>query len=158
VVTPSVPSLARILLLAASAPDVVGKYVREELELLEGTGLLLCPGCDAPINAKPENMQAFVAAAHEYGTMNSPWHVGSGPFTHQETASANGYPARPSRGVLFAGGVAANVSGPSLNPGNEHVGQAKRSLVKIAGFDFETACFGHGDAIVRHGAARFRQD
>jgi uroporphyrinogen-III decarboxylase len=31
----------------------------------------MCPGCDAPINAKPENMQAFVAACHEYGTVGA---------------------------------------------------------------------------------------
>ena len=31
------------------------------------TGLLLCPGRDALLNAKSENMEAFVAAAHEFG-------------------------------------------------------------------------------------------
>jgi uroporphyrinogen-III decarboxylase len=56
-------------LLAAGTPDDVRKYVREQVELFEGRGLILCPGCDAPINAKPENMQAFVDAAHEYGTV-----------------------------------------------------------------------------------------
>jgi uroporphyrinogen-III decarboxylase len=54
-------------LLAAGTPDDVYTYVREQIEMFEGTGLILCPGCDAPINAKPENMEAFVAAAHEYG-------------------------------------------------------------------------------------------
>jgi len=54
-------------LLAAGNPDDVYKYVRDEVELFEGKGLILCPGCDAPINARPENMEAFVAAAHEYG-------------------------------------------------------------------------------------------
>ncbi len=54
-------------LLAAGTPEDVHKYVRELVELFEGKGLILCPGCDAPINAKPENMEAFVAAAHEYG-------------------------------------------------------------------------------------------
>jgi len=54
-------------LLAAGTPDDVYKYVREQVELFNGTGLLLCPGCDAPINARPENMEAFVAAAAEYG-------------------------------------------------------------------------------------------
>ena len=56
-------------LLAAGTPDDVHKYVRELVELFEGTGLLLCPGCDAPINAKPENMEAIVEAAHKYGAM-----------------------------------------------------------------------------------------
>ena len=56
-------------LLAAGTPEDVHKYVRELIELFEGKGLILCPGCDAPINAKPENMEAFVAAAHKYGVM-----------------------------------------------------------------------------------------
>jgi uroporphyrinogen-III decarboxylase len=56
-------------LLAAGTPDDVHKYVRELIELFDGTGLLLCPGCDAPINAKPENMEALVEAGHKYGTM-----------------------------------------------------------------------------------------
>jgi uroporphyrinogen-III decarboxylase len=55
-------------LLAAGTPEDVHKYVCEQVELFNGTGLLLCPGCDAPINAKPENMEAFVEAAHKYGT------------------------------------------------------------------------------------------
>ncbi|MDR3562813.1 MAG: uroporphyrinogen decarboxylase family protein [Negativicutes bacterium] len=54
-------------LLAAGTPDDVYKFVRDEVELFEGKGLILCPGCDAPINARPENMEAFVAAAHEFG-------------------------------------------------------------------------------------------
>ena len=56
-------------LLVAGTPDDVDKYVCELVELFEGKGLILCPGCDAPINAKPENMEAFVEAAHKYGTM-----------------------------------------------------------------------------------------
>jgi uroporphyrinogen-III decarboxylase len=54
-------------MLAAGTPDDVYKYVRQEIELFNGTGLILCPGCDAPINAKPENMEALVAAAAEFG-------------------------------------------------------------------------------------------
>jgi uroporphyrinogen-III decarboxylase len=53
--------------LAAGTPDDVHTYVREQVELFEGRGLILCPGCDAPLNAKPENMEAFVEAAHIYG-------------------------------------------------------------------------------------------
>jgi len=52
---------------AAGTPDDVHKYVRELIDLFGDTGLILCPGCDAPINTKPENMEAFVAAAREYG-------------------------------------------------------------------------------------------
>ena len=39
--------------------------------LFGSTGLILCPGCDAPINTKPENMEAFVAASHKFGTMKA---------------------------------------------------------------------------------------
>ena len=54
-------------ILAAGTPDDVYTYVRDQVALFEGRGLILCPGCDAPINTKPENMEAFVAAAREYG-------------------------------------------------------------------------------------------
>lgn len=54
-------------LLAAGTPDDVYAYIKDQVALFGGTGLLLCPGCDAPINTKPENMEAFVAAAREYG-------------------------------------------------------------------------------------------
>jgi uroporphyrinogen-III decarboxylase len=56
-------------LLVAGTTEDVHNYVRDQVELFEGTGLILTPGCDAPINAKPENMEAFVEAAHKYGTM-----------------------------------------------------------------------------------------
>lgn len=56
-------------LLVAGTPQDVNHYVRDLVELFEGKGLILCPGCDAPINAKPENMEAFVEAAHQYGTL-----------------------------------------------------------------------------------------
>jgi uroporphyrinogen-III decarboxylase len=56
-------------MLAAGTPEDVPKHVRGLIELFEGKGLILCVGCDAPINTKPENMQALVEAAHEYGRM-----------------------------------------------------------------------------------------
>ncbi len=54
-------------LFAAATPDDIYTYVRELVRDIGATGLLLCPGCDAPINTKPENMAAFVAASREYG-------------------------------------------------------------------------------------------
>ncbi|MDE3077634.1 MAG: methyltransferase, partial [Chloroflexota bacterium] len=54
-------------LLAAGTPEDIRAYIRDLVELFDRTGLLLCPGCDAPINAKPENMEAFVEASQEYG-------------------------------------------------------------------------------------------
>jgi uroporphyrinogen-III decarboxylase len=58
-------------LLAVGTPDDVHNYVRDLVRDIGPTGLLLCPGCDAPINAKPENMEAFVAAGHEFGKVKA---------------------------------------------------------------------------------------
>jgi uroporphyrinogen-III decarboxylase len=52
---------------AAGTPEDIYNYVRNLVHLFGSTGLILCPGCDAPINTKPENMEAFVAAGREYG-------------------------------------------------------------------------------------------
>jgi uroporphyrinogen-III decarboxylase len=54
-------------LLTVGTPDDIRNYVRDLVRDIGPTGLLLCPGCDAPINAKPENMEAFVAAGREFG-------------------------------------------------------------------------------------------
>lgn len=55
-------------LLAAGEPQQVRDYVRGLVRDLGPTGLLLCPGCDAPINARPENMEAFAQASREFGS------------------------------------------------------------------------------------------
>jgi uroporphyrinogen-III decarboxylase len=52
---------------AAGTPEDITKYVHDLVNLFESHGLILCPGCDAPINTKSENMKAFIAASHEYG-------------------------------------------------------------------------------------------
>jgi uroporphyrinogen-III decarboxylase len=54
---------------AAGTPEDIYNYVRDLVRLFDSRGLMLCPGCDAPINTKPENMEAFVAASHEYGKL-----------------------------------------------------------------------------------------
>jgi uroporphyrinogen-III decarboxylase len=54
-------------LLSTGSPDDVYAYVRDLARDVGPTGLILCPGCDAPIDAKPENMQAFAAASLEFG-------------------------------------------------------------------------------------------
>lgn len=54
---------------ATGTPDDIYKYVEELVRDVGPTGLLLCPGCDGPINTKPENMEAFVAASREYGVV-----------------------------------------------------------------------------------------
>jgi uroporphyrinogen-III decarboxylase len=52
-------------LLATGTPDEVYSYVRNLVRDVGPTGLILCPGCDAPMNSKPENMQAFADAGSE---------------------------------------------------------------------------------------------
>jgi uroporphyrinogen-III decarboxylase len=59
-------------LFVAGTPEDIRKYVSDLVRDIGTTGLLPCPGCDAPINTKPENMKAFVAAAHEFGTAAVP--------------------------------------------------------------------------------------
>lgn len=54
-------------LFAAGTPEDIRTYVRDLVCDIGPTGLILCPGCDDPINTKPENMEAFVAAAREFG-------------------------------------------------------------------------------------------
>ena len=54
-------------LFALGTPDDIYRYVEDLVRDVDPTGLILCPGCDAPVNAKRENMEAFVAAAREFG-------------------------------------------------------------------------------------------
>jgi uroporphyrinogen-III decarboxylase len=56
-------------LFATGSPDDIYEYVKSLIRDVGPTGLLLCPGCDGPINAKPENMEAFVAAGREFGVV-----------------------------------------------------------------------------------------
>jgi hypothetical protein len=58
-------------LLAIGTPEDVYTYVRDLIRDVGPTGLILCPGCDAPINAKAENMEAFAAAGREFGATTS---------------------------------------------------------------------------------------
>jgi glyoxylase-like metal-dependent hydrolase (beta-lactamase superfamily II) len=59
-------------------------------------------------------------------------------------------------GVLIAADAAANVFGLALSPLYEDLDEGRRSLRKLAGLDFEVACFGHGKAILSGASARFR--
>jgi uroporphyrinogen-III decarboxylase len=56
-------------LFAAGTPEDIRNYVRDLVRDIGSTGLILCPGCDAPINTRPENMEAFVSASREFGTL-----------------------------------------------------------------------------------------
>lgn len=59
-------------------------------------------------------------------------------------------------GVLFAADAASSIVGLGLSLGYEDLAEGRRSLAKIAGFDFEVAVFGHGRPITSGAAARFR--
>jgi hypothetical protein len=54
-------------LLATGEPEDVYNYVRDLIGDIGKKGLLLCTGCDAPINAKHENMIAMYEAGRDYG-------------------------------------------------------------------------------------------
>lgn len=54
---------------ATGTPDDIHEYIKALVRDVGPTGLLLCPGCDGPINTRPENMEAFVAAGREYGVI-----------------------------------------------------------------------------------------
>ncbi len=56
-------------LFSIGTPDDIYNYVRDLIRDVGPTGLILCPGCDAPLNTKPENMAAFIAAAREFGVV-----------------------------------------------------------------------------------------
>ena len=59
--------------------------------------------------------------------------------------------------VLLAGDAAANVGVLTLSPTHEDLGEGERSASKLAGLEFEAACFGHGQDIVQGASDRFRQ-
>jgi len=54
-------------LFASGTPDAMRNYVRDLVRDVGPTGLILSSGCDMPVNAKPENVEAFMAASREYG-------------------------------------------------------------------------------------------
>jgi len=56
-------------LFAAGTPEDMHNYVRDLMRDIGPTGFILAPGCDAPYNTKPENMEAYIEAAAKYGKM-----------------------------------------------------------------------------------------
>jgi uroporphyrinogen-III decarboxylase len=51
--------------LAAGRRDGVRNHMRDLVEILKGRGLTIGPGCDAPINARPETMEVVVKAVQQ---------------------------------------------------------------------------------------------
>ena len=63
-------------------------------------------------------------------------------------------------GVLFAGDAAGNLFGrlgPPLGMYTEDMAQAKDSIRKLAGLDFDVACFGHGRVLKGKANVAFRR-
>ncbi len=60
-------------------------------------------------------------------------------------------------GVLFAADSCGNASKLDWSVAYEDIAEGERSLRKLAKFDFQIACFGHGKPILKDAAARFRQ-
>lgn len=55
------------LLVTGTVEDVRG-YVRDLIRDIGRRGFLLAPGCDAPVDARPENMEALCTAGLEFGS------------------------------------------------------------------------------------------
>jgi len=55
-------------LLVTGSREEVRAYVRDLIRDVGDRGFLLCPGCDGPINARPENMQMVCDAGLEFGS------------------------------------------------------------------------------------------
>lgn len=54
-------------LFATGTPEQVRVYVRDLIRDLGPRGFIMNPGCDIPFNSPTQNVQAFVAATHEFG-------------------------------------------------------------------------------------------
>ena len=60
-------------------------------------------------------------------------------------------------GVLFAADSCSNMMGLGWSLGYEDFDEGKRSLRKLSALDFDVACFGHGKAILKDAATKFRE-
>ncbi len=60
-------------------------------------------------------------------------------------------------GVLFTADACINVKGMSLTAAVEDLEETRRSLIKLCGYTFNTACFGHGPPIMASAGDAFRQ-
>jgi glyoxylase-like metal-dependent hydrolase (beta-lactamase superfamily II) len=60
-------------------------------------------------------------------------------------------------GVLFVADAAANIIRLGWSIVYEDLNEGRRSLTKLSGLEFQTACFGHGKTIVRGASGRFKQ-
>lgn len=62
----------------------------------------------------------------------------------------------PERGILFTGDAAAHITSLGPHPASDDPDRARESFRRLAGEEFDGACFGHGRAIKTGAAAAFR--
>ena len=60
-------------------------------------------------------------------------------------------------GVLFTADACIHQKGMKLTAAVEDLEETRRSLVKLCGYDFNTACFGHGEPILGGAGDAFRK-
>lgn len=60
------------------------------------------------------------------------------------------------RGILFTADAAAHITAVGPHPAADDPATARRSFARLADYEFDTACFGHGRTIVGGARARFR--
>lgn len=61
------------------------------------------------------------------------------------------------KNVLFAADAAMNLVGLGYAVFYDNMGEAAHSLERLATFDFDIVCFGHGKALLHNAAERFRR-
>jgi glyoxylase-like metal-dependent hydrolase (beta-lactamase superfamily II) len=64
---------------------------------------------------------------------------------------------RQDGGVLFAADACANMFGLDWSVAYEDLEEGRLTLKRLANLRFQTACFGHGRAIIRDAAGKFRK-
>jgi len=87
--------------------------------------------------------------------------VAGGLIAYHTPGHTNGHVSflLPSKRVLFVGDAAANYLGrlgPPVGIYSEDHDAVRTSIAKIAGLDFDIACFGHGRVLKGSAAAKFR--
>ena len=88
--------------------------------------------------------------------------VAGGLIAYHTPGHTNGHVSflLPSTRVLFVGDAAANYLGrlgPPVGIYSEDHDAVRTSIAKIAGLDFDIACFGHGRVLKGSAAAKFRK-
>lgn len=148
---------ARIYVHPADAPIVRGEQEPPGPSPSGALGRLVAPIVArlAPSKAEPAQVHQEVQDGEELPiagglrVVHTPGHTpGHLAFLHQ------------AKRVLFVGDAAANFFGrlgPPMGMYTQDMAQAKESLRKLAGLEFDVACFGHGRVLRGQANAEFRR-